>query len=197
MILAIGHEAGVGKDTFAMFLIDYLRSKNMRGLVLQREGFVTKLYQVCHLFYGWAGFQTREYYDQHPDEKQKVLPLIGKAVFQILEDMSDKLTEYDKQIFYNALIKTKGHHLKIIPDIRRPLEFDQAKRDGVFLMRIKKTGYVSPRKFCQYLLPYADQWDLTITNDGTLGELREKAIAFADEVVIPRIQAYLHGGAKP
>lgn len=189
MILAIGHEAGVGKDTFAMFVIDHVRRKGWKGLTIKREGFVTNLYQILYLMYGWAGFRTREHYDRYPADKQVVLPALGKAPYQILEDISDVMTLYDKQIFYNSLIKTKGIDLKIIPDIRRPLEFDQAKTDGVYLLRIKKTGYVSPRKFCQYLLPYHDKWDKTILNDGTLNDLQAQAIDFADEVVMPQLWA--------
>lgn len=195
MILAIGHEAGTGKDTFSMFLVDWLRSRNIKNLNIVRQGFVTNLYETCHLMYGWAGFKTRAYYDQHPSEKDVVLQGIGKKPWQVLEDISDKLTEYDKDIFYNSVVKTMGYHLKLIPDLRRPLEFDQLVRDGAYLLRIAKTGHVSNRKFCQYLLPYADKWHKTIYNDGSLADLQKQAIEFGTEVVLPRIIKKLHGEA--
>lgn len=195
MILAIGHEAGTGKDTFSMFLYDWLRAHGPRNLNIVRQGFVTNLYEMCALFYGWAGFQRRDYYDQFPSEKDKVLPGVGKKVWEILEDVSDKLTEYDKNIFYDSVVKTtKGIHLKIIPDLRRPLEFDQLKRDGAYLLRVAKTGYTSNRKFCQYLLPYEHRWDKTILNDSTLLSLRDQANEFAKDVVLPRILKEMNNG---
>lgn len=193
MILAIGHEAGTGKDTFSMFLVDWLRSRHIKNLNIVRQGFATNLYEICHLMYGWAGFKTRAFYDQHPAEKDKLLEAVGKRPWQILEDLSDKLTEYDREIFYNAVVKTTGPHLKIVPDLRRPLEFEKLKEDKAFLLRIAKTGHTSNRKFCQYLLPYHNQWDRTIYNDGTLSELREKAVAFGEEIVLPNIVKQLHG----
>lgn len=194
MILAIGHEAGTGKDTFSMFLVDWLRQHGPRNMNIVRQGFVTNLYETCVLMYGWAGFKSRAYYDQHPAEKDVVLPALGKKVWQILEDVSDKLTEYDANIFYNSVVKTTGAHLKIIPDLRRPLEFDQLVRDKAYTLRVAKTGYTSNRRFCQYLLPYADKWNKTIWNDGTLNDLKNQAFEFGKDVVLPQIIKEMNGG---
>lgn len=195
MILALGHSAGVGKDTFAMFLVDYLRAKGYKNLSIQREGFATRLYEIAHIMYGWAGFKTRQYYDQFPKEKDAVL-LNGQKPWQILEGLSGPLNGYDPDMFYNAVAKTKGHHLKIVPDLRRPTEFDKLLADGAYCLRIQKPGTVSNRTMC-HLLNGEERWHKTIINDAGLPELRAKAVEFADEVVIPKVTKYLHGQEKP
>lgn len=190
MILAIGHESGVGKDTFAMCLIDYLRSRNMKGLKILREGFADRLYDMCHSFYGWAGFKTRQHYLLHPAEKMKVLPLTGRTPRQMLIDISNKLNEFDPDMFMNAVTKNVDFHLKVIPDLRRPWEFDAVERVGGYNLRIKKPGFDSQIEMDIDLgrEPYLSRWRQTIINDGDIKCLNTKAMAFAEEVVIPELQ---------
>src|SRR6266496_2523002 len=124
MILAIGHRTGVGKDTVAMFLTDYLRSRNMKGLNIIREGFVDRLYDLCYSFYSWAGFQTRQYYTMNRKAKDELLPKLNMTPRQLLIALSHNLNNFDPNIFLNAITKNNDFHLKIIPDLRRPWEFN-------------------------------------------------------------------------
>lgn len=193
MILAIGHESGVGKDTFTMFLIDYMRTKNMKGLKILREGFADRLYDLCHSFYGWAGFKSRQHYVMFPKDKEVVLALIGRTPRQLLIDVSNKLNEFDPDMFMNAVTKNKDFHLKVIPDLRRPWEFDAVEKVGGYRLRIKKKGYESTTEMDVDLgrEPYLDRWNLTIYNDGDLACLQKKAVEFAEEVVIPELHKSL------
>lgn len=189
MILAIGHESGVGKDTFAMCLIDYLRSRNMKGLKILREGFADRLYDTAHSFYSWAGFKTRQHYLLHPREKMIELPLIGRSPRQLLIDLSNKLNEFDPNMFLHAVTKNKDFHLKVIPDLRRPWEFDAVERVGGYNLRIKKPGIESTIEMDIDLgqEPYLSRWRKTIINDGDIKCLSIKVVEFAEEVVIPEL----------
>lgn len=192
MILAIGHKSGVGKDTFAMFLTDYLRSQNMRGLCIMREGFADRLYDLCYSFYNWAGFQTRQHYMMHPSEKNVVLPKIGKTPRQMLIDISHKLNEYDPDMFLNAVTQTKNCHLKIIPDLRRPWEFNKCiGTQGAFLLKITNPRIKTTFEMDHDLDP-ENRWHAEIMNDGDLECFRQRVIGFAEEHVVPKLYEALN-----
>lgn len=195
MILGIGNESGVGKDTFAMFLIDYLRSRNMKGLKIVREGFADRLYDLCFAFYSWAGFKSRQHYMNNSKDKEVVLPILGKCPRQILIDVSNKLNEYDPDMFMNAVSKDTNFHLKIVPDLRRTWEFDALTNNPRgYTLRITKPGIDSKWEMDQCLKtePYLSRWKQTINNDGDLPSLRQKAIVFAEETVIPQLYSVLN-----
>lgn len=196
MILGIGVESGVGKDTFAMFLIDYLRSRKIKNLNIIREGFADRLYDLAYAFYGWAGFKSRQHYMINPGDKLIVLPKLGKAPKQILIDLSHKLTEYDQYFALNAVVQdTTGFHLKIVPDVRRPTEFDALDANkNAFLLRITKPGVDSKWDMDQILRksPYLERWHATIDNDGDLGILNQKAMEFGEKVVLPRLYDHIN-----
>lgn len=195
MILGIGVESGVGKDTFAMFLIDHLRHKQLKNVKIIREGFADRLYQLCHTFYGWAGFKSRQHYMVNPKDKEVVLPLTGKCPRQMLIDVSNCLNGFDPNMFLNAVVKDNNHHLKVIPDVRRTWEFEAlAKMPDAYLVRITKPGIDSKWEMDQELKtePYLSRWHMTIENDGDIACLQRKAVEFAEEVVVPRIYAVLN-----
>lgn len=190
MILGIGCESGTGKDTVCMLLIDYLRSRNMKGLNIVREGFADRLYDLCFAFYSWAGFKSRQHYAMNPKDKELILPLLGKCPRQILIDVSNKLNEYDPDMFLNAIAKNKNFHLKIVPDTRRPWEFDALYNNpDAYLLRITRPGIDSQWEMdvCLKTEPYLSKWHKTICNDGDLACLNQKVKDFADEIVIPRL----------
>ena len=178
-----------------MFLIDHLRSRNMKGLKIVREGFADRLYDMCYAFYSWAGFKSRQHYMINPKDKQVILPKLGKCPRQILIDVSNKLNEYDPDMFVNAVSKDTNFHLKICPDLRRPWEFEAlAANPRGYTLRITKPGIDSQWEMDQDLKrePYLSRWNQTIANDGDLPSLRQKAINFADEFVVPKLYDVLN-----
>lgn len=189
MILGIGHEAYVGKDTFCMLLIDYLRLK-LRGLKIERQGFADKLYDTCYLLYKWAGFQHREYYIQNPAAKEVILPKLGRTPRDLLIAVGNKMREVDPEVWFRPVLleDTKGW-LKIVTDVRKTNEFDELRKQNQLLVRITRPGFESNRESDVDLLPYAGKWDLTINNNGNLDSFQKQAQIFAEEFVIPRLTA--------
>jgi hypothetical protein len=198
MILAIGHESEQGKDTFAMLLVNYLRKQQMRGLKIIREGFADRLYDLCYSLYKWGGFQTRQYYIDQPAKKNEVLPMLGKSPRDILIGIGNIVREFDSGAWLNAVIKEKSHHLKIIPDLRKVNEFEHLEANGAY--RLKLIDPRKPRSNRESDVDLKDmpdhRWSELVYNDGTIDDLNNKVIAFADRVVIPVLQKYLHGELK-
>jgi hypothetical protein len=199
MIIAIGHESGVGKDTFCAFLIDYIRQQNMKGLNLVREGFADRVYELAYSLYSWAGFQSREYYLRNRNAKTAVLPLLGKTPVEVLIGLAEKLREWDADCWLNANIKNKGAHLKLINDLRKPNEFRFCEEHGIFRLRIRVPGKPRSTLFSDvHLYDYPDErWSETIDNDGTIAEFNEKVKEFGKRVVIPQLMKYRSGECKP
>lgn len=184
MIIGLGHESGVGKDTFAMFIVDYLRHR-LDYLKLERCGFADKLYDVCHMLYTHLGFKSRQHYVNNHKDKDK--PLSGGLTpRQILIKVGNKMREWDELVWISPLLNDQSG-LRIIADVRKVNEFLILKKRGHTLIRIVKPGYVSTLESDVDLYPYSDQWDHTIVNDGNLNDLRDKAVKFVDEFLYNKL----------
>src|SRR5678816_3278002 len=81
-IVAFGHRQRVGKDTATRILITQLKSANSRINVV-RVGFADKLKELAEEAYGWAGLQGIDFYENHPEFKDRPLPAIGKSPREI------------------------------------------------------------------------------------------------------------------
>jgi len=200
MIVAIGHESGVGKDLFCSLLIDDLRRQNlMKGLEIVRRGFADPVYDTCQKIYGWAGFQSREYYLRNRKAKTEVLPLLGKTPVDLLIGVAEAVRVFDPAAWLNANVMDKSAHLKLINDLRKVNEFEYCEANGIFRLRIRVPGKPRSELFSDkdlYDMP-DDRWSETIENDGTIGDFNVKVRDFADRVVVPQLMKYRSGECKP
>lgn len=187
MIIALGHEAGTGKDTFVMFAIDYLRQK-YKQLDIQREGFADRLYDLCYSLYSWAGFKSRHYYIANPKAKEEILPAVGKTPRQLLIGIAEKVREFDPCAWLKPVLMNKPAHLKWITDLRTPEEVKQAKETGIYLLKIDRPD--APRIECNVsaMLRGWNGWDEIIINDGNLEVWRNKAIEFCERKIVPHLR---------
>jgi hypothetical protein len=192
MIIALGHEAQVGKDTFSMLLTDYIRRK-LKGVHIVREGFADRLYQVCHIAYNWAGFQSREFYMVNPHKKNEILPILGRTPREILIKVGNLLREYDQNIWLNPVVHDRSPHLKIITDLRKVNELDKCEELGVLTICIRRYEQDSTFESDTDLIPHRHRFKRTLWNTGTLNEFNEKVMELAEELVIPELQAILRG----
>lgn len=193
MMIALGHEAGVGKDTFAMFIIEYLRSR-FRNLRIDRVGFADRVYDLCYSLYSWAGFQTRQYYQSNPREKAVVLPKLGKTPREIIIGIAEKVREFDPDCWLNAVVNNQKAHLTVISDMRKVNEFEKCGATGVYRVCIRKTGYDSDLPVDVDLRGHRHLFEETIYNDGTLNEFQQKAVEFTDRILVSKIQEKLRNG---
>lgn len=196
MIVALGHESYVGKDTFAMFIIDYLRTK-FRQLRINNSGFADLGYQLCTNVYGWAGFQNKVFYTIHPEQKEVILPKIGKTPRDLLIGVLEKLREFDDNVWLNARLNTShlDYHLDIITDLRKVAEFIRCMNLDIMTVYIHRPGYESNRISDVDLRPYRDKFKVKIDNNGDLKDFRLKAIEFADKYIVPSIQEKMRNAA--
>lgn len=189
MIILIGRTSGAGKDTFAMFIYDYLKTRGIKGLQVNREGFIDRGYDLCHSFYGWAGFESRVYYTQNPQRKDVFLPLLGMTPRQKLIEISNTLTAYDPSFFYKPIFSDVVNHVKLVPDLRR-------KREYIASLNFPNTYRVELVSSRAKINEMDDElkdaaFDLTVDNNGTLEDLRDVAVRLCDNIIIPHVKEKL------
>jgi hypothetical protein len=181
-IFAFGHQKRVGKDQFITFLIDILRPQMARTRIVRR-GFADKLYDVCHSLYAWAGFRDRQFYVKNPGMKDQVLPDLGKTPREVLIQLSNKMREYDPNIWLNSTIKTDDSDVLLISDLRYPNEFDAITAAGGKCIKITRPGLVTPTDEADTALNACCAWDLVIQNNTDLGDLWKMAETFVKEFI--------------
>jgi hypothetical protein len=182
-IVAFGHQKRVGKDQFVKFLIDILRPQTGRAQIVRR-GFADKLYDICHQLYGWAGFQNRAYYTLHPEEREWLLPDLGKTPRAILIEVGNHMRKYDPLVWLNATLRGMDYDLLLITDLRYPNEFTNVKALGGLCCRITRPGLPEPTDQADTALNGYPGWDITIENNNDLGMLYKLAETFAQEYIL-------------
>jgi len=175
-IIAVGHHKNTGKDTFVKFCIDILRPE-VRGLRIMKRGFASKLYEFLHSVYGWAGFKDAQYYEQYPDEKEKVLPAIGKSPRTLLIEVGTPVMRaYDNDVWINACLKSQDFDILFITDLRFPNEFEAVEKEGGILIRITRPNLPVPTDVADTALnDWYNRWHMTIENNWDLNSLHKEA----------------------
>lgn len=174
-IIAFGHQKYVGKDTIIRFCIDILRPK-LRGKRIVRRGFADRVYDICHLLYGWAGFQQRSYYVEHPYAKNNTLAN-GKTVRQLLIEIGTPvMRSYDDDVWINAALRNDDFDILFISDLRFPNEFQAIEKLGGTLIRVTRPNLEPPSDIADTALNgWEDRWHDLIENNDSLNKLHAEA----------------------
>lgn len=185
-IIAVGHQKNVGKDTFVKCCIDILRVE-VRGLRIVQRGFANKLYEFLYSTYAWAGFKTKQYYDEHPQEKNTVL-LNGLTARQMLIDVGTPVMRaYDDNIWINACLKNEDYDMLFITDLRFPNEFEAVESMGGFLIRILRPDLPKPTDLADTALDgWDERWHRTVFNNDDRNKLHYEAQNFVLNALLER-----------
>ncbi len=178
MIIGFGHKKRVGKDTAAKFCLSILRDNpRYRGKGVTRRGFADPLYDVCYKLYSWAGFQRREYYDEHPAAKEVILPELGKTPRKILIDVGTPVfRSYDDNVWINAALRANVPDVMCVPDVRFINEALTIQKLGGVAVKVNNPRAAASHDIADDGLNGFTGWDHVIENDGTLNELHSKCV---------------------
>jgi hypothetical protein len=184
-IIAFGHRKRVGKDTAARFINTDFRMKHKSANV-QKRGLADKLKAQCHELYSWAGLKTMEYYDDHPEEKEIVLPLLGKTPRQIWIDYGTLVARaVYRYTWVDYLFKSSSPDLLIISDLRFPEEAERSQDLGGQVYRIDNPRIPHTSDLADDPLKDWNGWNGVIVNDGTMETFHSRVIEIAS--------SYLYG----
>lgn len=137
-IIAFGHRKRVGKDTCAKFAMSEIKIRYPK-VRIKKVGFADKVKDIAHQLYGWAGLKGADYYEQHEEEREIVLPAIGKTPRQVWIGVGNGIRSavgYDGTWFDYVINTYKDLDYLIISDLRFVGEAEAIRKVGGILVRV-------------------------------------------------------------
>jgi hypothetical protein len=183
-IIGLGHYSRTGKDSLANYFVQFGRDL---GLHIAKKSFASKLKEIAHDLYGWAGLKNEAYYNQpnREHERDVVLPALGMTPVDIWVKLGTPAVReqvYDRT-WIDYLLKT-DHQLDVlvIPDVRFPNEVEAIREQGGLLIKVVRGGYGPRNTVADMALNDYTGWD-EIIGGGGLPELKRYALT-----IIQRLQ---------
>ena len=156
-IIVINGSGGVGKDTFVEFCSEFAKVKNISS--------VDKVKEAAEILVGWNGEKDDKSRKLLVDLKQLSIAYNDYPMTYIKNEADDFLANPEQQMMFV--------HIREISEIKKVKEILKAKTLLITSSRVEKIlTNQSDANVDQY------EYDIYMTNDGTLEELREKAKQF-------------------
>ena len=179
LIIGLGHRRGVGKDTLTNLMCYHLREK---GFDVKHVSFATKLYDICHQLFGWAGFKLQSEYNRDYASKEVILPKIGKSPRQILIEVGNHIRSVYSEVWVHSVLHEKCD-IVISSDLRYPNEYTAIKAANGVAIKVVRPGVPEYDDIADSALKDHHNWDYTIINDGSIGALDTQARELCDEII--------------
>ncbi len=163
--IALGHQARVGKDTFATAVADNFQHVTIRA-------FSDSLYEIAGIMQNFAGVRR----EKDPELLQNLGTLCRECYGE--DFWINKLNESinDLTVRHNGIC--------CITDMRYANEMAYLKRNGFITVKLTRKDRVidrDPGHKSEIDLANAD-FDYTLTNDGTEEEFRDKVVLFIRQI---------------
>jgi hypothetical protein len=181
MLIAFGHRRKVGKDTAVRFMINHLRW-NYPAYTIQKATFAEALKDSCYALFGQYGLQPTEYYEQNPDEKEKVIPAIGMSARDIWIKYGNDCRAIVPTIWIDHVLDTPKADIIIMTDLRYPNEADAILARGGALVKITR-DVVKYDDEADTALANWNGWTHYLANQGSLEDFHASVINFTEDIV--------------
>ncbi len=182
-IIAFGHRQRVGKDTAVKFLVQHLRTSGNKGRI-EKGSLAYEMKLQCYKLFGYAGMKHPDHYETESgaDDKELLLPIIGKTVRQIWIEYAIGLQNISTTALIDYLLNvSKDTDTLVISDLRRPAEANRIKQKGGHVIRIDRPDTPKATDIIDMAMSSYDEWDDVIVNDGDLKKLYSETIRVADK----------------
>lgn len=169
-LICISGKAGAGKDTVGCMIADYLCFNGHTAGVIHNADLVK---MICTTLFGWNGIKD--------EAGRKLLQEVGTDIVRAQDP------DYWVRSVYDIvnLFQEKFEYI-VIPDCRFPNEIEYHRDRGLYALSVRVerediTQY-SPERLSHISETAMDHYlhDVTIRNNGTLGQLRRDVEAFCD-----------------
>jgi hypothetical protein len=147
--------------------------------------FADPLYDILHTMFGWAGFHTKAFYDDNPDYKAIVLPMLNKTPRNLLIDFGTHIVRqrYHDQTWANCLFQNNDYaDALIITDVRFLNEVKAIQERNGILIQVTRNVPVFEDAADSALATFTD-WDYILENNGDLLELEKNTSALLEEIL--------------
>jgi hypothetical protein len=173
-IVGIGGRAGAGKDTFAESLLSFLAPY----CVAIDFHFASLLKSLAHALFDWAGLRSEAYYDEHRDEREKILERIGLTPRQVWQKFGMAMRDIYPDVWVRSLAdlleRDDGLDIIVIPDVRFSNEMEWIKAQGGWLLYIDSPEG-QPGIIDESI--HKCEFPTVIMNDGALWKLEAEAVS--------------------
>lgn len=188
-VIGLGHRRRVGKDTFGGLLRDYLRVFTNNALDVRTAAFADKLKSICCDLYGWAGLKGRQWYEDHPEDRETVLPDLGMSPRELWIKFGTNAVRNHvyQDTWVDSLLRGVNCDVLIVTDVRFPGEAKKIHDMGGMLLRLDNPAVRQSDDVADTALLNYGGWDQVILNDGAVEDLRQTALRLA-ESLLPRIR---------
>ena len=188
MIIGIGYKKQVGKDTFANIILDNFKDRKIviNNMADSLKEIIIKLFPCV---------EHRHLYGTDED-KNEVIPELNGDINTGRKIAQHFGTDCCRKIYTDVWVeqfiqRAKRQIGKIIicTDVRFPNEANHIKANGGILLRINRPSlpadddHASENALNDYKL-----WDYNIDNDGSLEDLKSKAIDFFNNIISKRLE---------
>ena len=174
VIIGVGYKKGRGKDTFANFMVNWLK-KNHPHLKVKKVGFADKLKDISWQLYRWAGLQPGEYYESHYPEKEIVLPAIGMSPRKIWISVGNRMREIYEDTWIDFVLRGGIQaDVIIVKDLGFRNEAHKIRACGGYLARMDRDGELATDGRETELDGWTD-WNFTVGNNSDLRVLYHQA----------------------
>lgn len=194
-IVAFGHRSAVGKDTSVKFLSTLLST---RGKKVQHVSFAAPLKEVCFTLYGWAGLKRGVHYENHREDRDKVIPHLNMTPVEIWVAVGNKLREVYEPTWIDLTLRTqyKADFL-FISDLRYPNEIAAVQELGGYYYKVNNTrAPIRDTTADNALQGFAD-WYGCVFNEKSLDDLNTAMGELANDLlngVPPKSKVYGEAG---
>jgi hypothetical protein len=187
-IIAFGHRQRVGKDTAGSFLISHFRGKGIKSC--HHMGIFDPVKDIAADIFGWAGMREACYYNNHPEQKDRLLPMLGKTPRQVMLELGYAIIGISDRAVPELALAHQDCDWLIWNGVRRRVEVDYVKKfNGVMIEiernvpRLENSLKGHPAYSLDTELDDFHDWDFKIDNNGTLRELNDKVCKIADLIL--------------
>ena len=188
LIVGLGHYSRTGKSTFARYLRNHLQIADVTAEIV---GFASKLKDVCHQLYGWAGLHAESFYEKPENEHLRtvVLPELGKSPVDIWVDFGTNAVRnnvYDRT-WIDVLLNGKHDcEVLIIQDTRFPNECGAIRDRNGILIKIVRPGVEPKNTPADQALVGYDGWDYVF--GGTALSYLDEGAEFIADLLIDKLR---------
>jgi hypothetical protein len=180
-ILAFGHKSRTGKDMATKSLIEYF-NKEYPNLKVERRAFADAVKNISYILYRCHGLKTKQHYDEYPEDRVKILPVLGMDAVEVWVAVGNKIRDIYAETWVDIALLDCDADIIIISDLRYPNEAKRLSELGGICVKIERDEALIRNTIADNALNEYTSWDEILQNDSTPEALNQQLILLINKL---------------